>query len=717
MINNLLIKPSAEQHRKASEVIKVLDSVPGFLGNKSAAGDKLISKVVKQIKKVNEPVPRFFESPNQTQGYWAEGEYDLTAIFKYLTFESYFFKTVQKKLSQLIKSGFEVHSDDDEIKEYLKNRFLMMFLQTGISLDRIVKDLSYYLITCSNAWVIKVRDKNFEYAQSYIKDGKEMHPVVGLFVPHPTSMRPRFKWVRFNANGQMKSKLILEKWIFVNRRGIFVEFDPADVAHFTLYKEEGMVFGTPEIMPVIDDIKTLRKMEEDVQLLVYRDLFPILHYQVENPSVIDHTSTWTELDQAKKDMERIMQDGGIATDKRHEISFVGSQGKHLEIQPYLEYFQNRVLSGLGVSQSDMGLGQEISGNTANSMSKVLLDQVRFIQQEISAQFEEKILVEIGLQSPFGIEAVKEGSKPVLNFSEIDIEWRIRKENHEADLFTKGVKTIDEVRNPMGLEDFSDEHLDRTQHGLYEKPQLEAENQLAHKQVEVGAAKTITQIKHKASASKKKLPEKRNAADRDNIKAAKTNSNVVKSNRDMLCDEQIGIQDEFRQLVDGVDLTNRTNGKFNLMLATKHVYDKIKTNMTDAVNKGIKDACKDLAIESSRTKISNDLYKPLDDLRDSVVNLVMKDKANTNRAAVRVSTANRTEQSRAYNYGYAMTCVNNNKTDFVIYSDAVDIADDSMIRIGEELKINAVNIMEKIPPFRPNSRLKLKVKEINNGETN
>ena len=64
---------------------------------------------------------------------------------------------------------------------------------------------------------------------------------------------------------------------------------------------------------------------------------------------------------------------------------------------------------------------------------------------------------------------------------------------------------------------------------------------------------------------------------------------------------------------------------------------------------------------------------------------------------------------------SIRCVNNNVNDFVIYSEYADVSDDSLVRIGEEVKINTANVLEKIPPFRPNSRLKIKIKERNSGE--
>jgi hypothetical protein len=649
------------------------------------------SKVSKAFKKIKEPIPRFMESVNQIQGYWAEGEFDLVPIFKLLDQEAFFFKACQKKLGQMFKSGVNPRSDDDKINEYLQARFLTMELQTGFALEDILKQAAYHLIIGSNAFIIKVRDKDFEYASSYKIDGKEIAPVVGLFIAHPTSMKPRFKWVTFQSQGQKRSKLILVKWIFVNRRGVIVEFEPEDVCHFTLFKQEGMIFGTPEVIPVIDDIATLRKMEEDVQLLAYRDLFPIIHYTVENPAILDHDMGVTELDQAKRDLEKMMQDGGIATDSRHKIAYVGSQGKSMDIKPYLEYFMNRVFSGLGVSQTDFGLGADISGTTAQSMSSQLVDSVRHIQQEFTRQFDSMILNEIMLHSPFGINGLKEGFRPTLKFEEIDIEWQIRKENHAADQFTKGVMTIDEVRNPRGLKTLDQNSEKRTQMHMYGdlNPAVLAQEQ-------------------------EKLDQ--SAAKADLIKKNKTNSNTTKSTRkkskshkdsaDFLIEDEQNLAVMFKDAVDNIKSEHPIGKKFNLKLYTKFVYAKLKDRVEQKFADGITDAILDTGHEDFDFKNASYLLDGILDkitkLGDDVTNRIAENFDYSMQASSRVRIADRTEQVRAYNYAYAAVCQDAGITTFSIRSyDSEDYTENITI---------TDSIETCIPPFHPNSKQIIKVAE-------
>jgi len=717
---DLILKPSNGMIKNATKNIRLTDAIAKV---DKSPDSSFVSKLAKNIKTISAPVPRYFESAKQISTY-AEPEYDLSSTFKLLKYEPYFLKATQKKQNLLTKSGVSIQSNDDEIREYLEARFSLMFLQTGKSIKEIVNQIAYYLIVCSNAFLIKVRDKDFQYGSSYLKDNKEMHPVVGLFPVHPTSMKPRFKSVNL-AKG--KYQLVIDKWIHFNARGETVQFNPDDVVHFTMLKEDGMIYGMPEVVPVIDDIRTLRKIEEDVQLLIYRDLFPIIHYTIENPVVIDPQSGWTELDKAKSDLENIIQDGGIATSNTHKIEFVGNKDKGMDVKPYLEYFQQRVFSGLGVSMSDMGLGKDISGNTASSMSKQMTDAVRFIQSEISRQFNELILFEMILQSSFGIQGLRLEVAPRLEFIETDIEWKIRNENHHADLFAKGVLDIDEARNAIGRPALKEEQLTRTHAGLYGQletdQQLQADDHLTRLSAAV-APKETTQSKTATGGTSKKTKKasvpmpsapKKSAADRDSVKSAKSNSNIVKSMRDSATDS-ISLSDQFRDTVGkAIKIEDKTKRKLNIMLATKCTYDIIKSDMQDSFYEGILDARKDIGKleDSSEIKIMHNIFESLDRIRDDVSEKLNKDSEYINKASARISMAAKTEKTRAYNYGYAMTCVNNNRNEFIIYSNSNDVSGDSAELIGKEVILSNREMLTKIPPFRPNSRLRIKIKELSN----
>ena len=150
-----------------------------------------------------------------------------------------------------------------------------------------------------------------------------------------------------------------------------------------------------------------------------------------------------------------------------------------------------------------------------------------------------------------------------------------------------------------------------------------------------------------------------------------------------------------------------------MLATKFTYDKIKSNIVDSIKKGLQDTAKDLGTEDYNTDITENIFESLDKIRDEVIDLVHKDRNNLNKAAYRVATANRTEKTRAFNYGVYLLAKKSNKEKLVIYTNSETISDDSSQYLGKELDINQLTY-KTLPPYRPNSSLKLKVLNNNKG---
>ena len=144
-------------------------------------------------------------------------------------------------------------------------------------------------------------------------------------------------------------------------------------------------------------------------------------------------------------------EGGIVTPERHEISTIGSEGKALRAEGYLDYFKKRVISGLGISAVDLGEGETSNRATADNMSRNLIDSVKNVQQVMESFVNQYLINELLLESTFGDEVLDEENIVKLKFKEIDIDAQIKKETHLADQFNKDLITHDEGRRRMGYE--------------------------------------------------------------------------------------------------------------------------------------------------------------------------------------------------------------------------------------------------------------------------
>ena len=116
--------------------------------------------------------------------------------------------------------------------------------------------------------------------------------------------------------------------------------------------------GTPPLEPVKDDILALRRIEESIETLIYKSLFPIIHVKVgtdQNPAqtLRDGTSEVAAMSSVLRELD---DSGGVVTSERVEIKSIGAESLALRVESYLNHFQERVMIGLGVSSTDLGIG-------------------------------------------------------------------------------------------------------------------------------------------------------------------------------------------------------------------------------------------------------------------------------------------------------------------------------------------------------------------------
>ncbi|MCW4027317.1 MAG: hypothetical protein NWE76_07545, partial [Candidatus Bathyarchaeota archaeon] len=314
---------------------------------------------------------------------------------------------------------------------------------TKIPTRQLLRRLGSNLVRQSNAFLIKVRDVDKSGGQIRRVPGskKVLKPVAGYFIPPPETMQ--FE----SANDRLLS------WRQRMPDGNKVPYKLDNVVHIYHDRKEGFVFGTPITAPVMDDIRALRKIEENIEMLVYQHLFPLFQYKVgtkEEPAGIDEDGR-LEVDVVRSEIRYMPSEGGIVTPHRHEIQVVGAEGNALRADGYLEHFKKRVFSGMGVSAVDMGEGETANRATADNMSRNLIDSVKDYQQVMESFINEFVIKELLLESTFGPEVLDEEMRCWMKFKEIDIDAQIKKEAHAADQFAKDVVNWSEARIMIGKE--------------------------------------------------------------------------------------------------------------------------------------------------------------------------------------------------------------------------------------------------------------------------
>lgn len=393
----------------------------------------------KQAKKLAIKTAALFESVAGERANYNEPEYDL-AEYKLAAEGDSYVKMAEMKYKYLMfKAGYELKSDNPNALEYLNSRLKIMSFLTSKPFDITLQEVSDDLIRYSNAFLIKTRVDKMPVGIS----------AKGLYGEKPigsyTRIDPCTITIKRDKNGNIQG---------YNQKVDDSEkkFKTDDVVHFYLDKEPNNAFGTPRYIAALEDVKFLRKAEGNAMALIHRFSLPIYQWII-GLAEPGFQATEDEIEDAKKVIENMYLDGAIVTSERTNIKTIGSEGTALDLSSYLNYFERRVFTSLGVSESQMGRGG--AKQDADSMESQAHDVVKYIQKIFAIQLEfaviNELLIEGGFDPLMNVEDMV-----TFSFNEISLETKIKVENHEMLKFQSNITSIDETRVKMGLNKELDE---------------------------------------------------------------------------------------------------------------------------------------------------------------------------------------------------------------------------------------------------------------------
>lgn len=418
-----------------------------------------------KMRAVRSPLQSFHYT-TVDQGGWIKPEYDLVEPYRIIDTESFANQAVKKKVALAFKHGYEFTSKNKKALRYLRLRLSQIAFVSKLPTELMVRKLFRDLVTCHNAFLVKVRDEKASGGRKRkILGGKDVKPVAAYFPAHPSTMQP-----------QVKDDKIIQ-WRQVLPDGRYRLFAAEDVIHFTVDKKQGFYYGTPLTVSVADDIRALRKLEENIEMMLYQYLFPLFHYQVGTDEAPAGTTEdgQDEIEVVQSQLQEMTAEGGIVTPHRHKIELLGIKGKQMTAEGYLKHFLNRVLGGLGVSSIDVGIADTTNRNTGESLSRALIDGVKDIQLVLKHGVQEEIVSELLLESTFTDlnTLLDEENQVKLSWREIDHDYLVKMENHWLDTFLKNGISISELRQKLGMDPLRPEDGDPIWDEMYwnliEKP--------------------------------------------------------------------------------------------------------------------------------------------------------------------------------------------------------------------------------------------------------
>lgn len=545
----------------------------GGSGGGSAKRDPALTQV-KRIGLALGDVGRDFQAP----------EFDLTQITKAYDTEAYVRQAVDKYIELMFKAGWDIVGKNPTSVQYIRTRLDMMAETTQMPTEQLFIEMAEDLVKYSNVVVAKSRMQD----QSQLPPGVTVQglggaqPVVGYFPLNVTTLS-----IKRDKNGTVKG------WQQeVSGQDKPVKFKPEDIVHIYYKREKGNAFGTPFLMPVLDDIRALRQAEENVLKLIYRNLFPYIHVQVGLPEE-GFGATDPEIARTQRDIENMDLEAGLVTSERVNIKPIAND-KIIDANPYLKYFEQRVFTGLGVSELMMGRGNTANRSTGDNLSGEFTDRVKAFQKVFSIFVDQFIVKELLMEGGFD---------PVLNpndavdfvFKEIDIDAKIKAENHAIFQYEHNAVSEDEMRELLGRDPIQDgDQRSKMFLQTVTIATLEAQAKLAPAPVAGGSGQSGGSVTKSSDKTKKAADNKNKPTNQHGTKTSPKKesyeSHYIEKYKYAVMDELYQLNENVNQLVERYhDGEKEVLSKFASVVAytEQRVLNTTKDFMTESEQKKIR----------------------------------------------------------------------------------------------------------------------------------
>lgn len=382
---------------------------------------------------------------------WQRPEYDFTEVEIAQDVSPLLSRAVQKKVDRFLVAGYEFSGKNDKTLKYIKRRILEIELATRKPFKQLLVDTVSEIVKHNNCLWEKVRSKRSAPSATV------SNPIAGYYIIPMRNLE-----ILRNQAGELKA---IKQRVGNEERIIRRE----NLVHFYKGKKPGFSLGTPEYNAVLEDISLLRRIEENVEDLIEQNLFPLFHYTVGTDLMPETQGPDGELESVRlrKMIEYMPSNSVLITDHRHNVKAIGSEGRALQIQSYLDYFKSRTLIGLGVSSLDLGESGDANRSTASTLSKGLMLDVEALQQTVAMFINFYVLNQLLLEGPFGLDALLPENRVEISFGVIDTEQRLKIENQAVQLYNNNLLTHREARAMMSLDILED--WDDTQFKLTAEP--------------------------------------------------------------------------------------------------------------------------------------------------------------------------------------------------------------------------------------------------------
>lgn len=429
-----------KENRFIRSVINVLEKFPGVSGQKQEIVYADGTSKFSDKKEVGDPTLNFSTISYTTKRLYdyrlarnvefKKSEYDLDTLANAVQIDGYLRRAVNIYVEQILKNSFEFVSKNTRLQKHITRRVKEIENLTDISFNETITTIARQLVTYGNAYLIKVRDKDLSnFGSQFRLHGKNLYPVIGLFIAEAST-------VQIGLNDL--NEIVNYKQIIKGNETIF---DARDVIHLTYNKIPGTLTGMSSILPVLDDIRALRKLEEEVEILGFQYSIPLYLYKVGNK---DLPPAPGEIESVRNTINTMPAYGMLVVPGNHTIEVPTNNNSPIDLISFINHFKERVFSGLGVSSVAMGISNTSNRNTSEvldmSMQTITLSYQRIIKEKIELELVREFMLD------GGFDTIEESIE--MRFPEIDQESQIKKETNIIAKWQNNLITRDEARLEM-----------------------------------------------------------------------------------------------------------------------------------------------------------------------------------------------------------------------------------------------------------------------------
>lgn len=378
----------------------------------------------------------------KNRGVWFRPEYNFGDIQTAQDSDSYLAKSIEKKSLKFLLSGFEFSGENPRTVEYIKKRIRQLEISSGKPFKILLNQTAHDLFRYQNAIWVFSRDEENSGGKPYKKGGKNIKPISGVFIVP-------FETIEFKSKSNGDISGIRQ---IVPGDTKKPEWSSNDFVHFYINKRPGFAVASPTIFSAMEDILLLRRLEEQVEELIESNLFPLFHYKIGTDQFPERVNVKTGLREAEEiaqTLQYMPSSGLYISDWRHTVEAIGSEGKALNIDSYLEYFKKRVFAAIGVSPVDMGESDSSNRSTAQTQSKSLTESVEAVQTLLKTFIDNYFITPLLMESSFLFDPLSPDNIVEISFGKIDTSEQVLNENNANQLYQSNAITHEELRQKIG----------------------------------------------------------------------------------------------------------------------------------------------------------------------------------------------------------------------------------------------------------------------------